>query len=150
MQLPRLLLVLAALTTGAACSAPRSSSPPSDSQIVGKRDNVTYSASRRWYRSDDVVDSAAEPVGGMSAFAAHLDYPRELRRRWAHGKVRVEVALDARGDIKHARIIQSGGSDFDAIVLRAVRSVKWKPAIRHGKPVPFTFTFPVSFVRPKT
>ncbi len=83
----------------------------------------------------------------MPAFAARFDYSRDLRHRWAHAEVLVEVALGATGQVKSARVIQSGGWEFDAIVLRAVHSVQWRPAIRRGKPVPFTFTLPVNFRR---
>jgi TonB family protein len=116
---------------------------------VAQRDNVTYSAYKQWYDSIEKVDTPAELIGGMSAFIARLDYPRALRSRLAKGTVRVKVSLDAAGRLKAARVIQSGGADFDAIVLRAILGVQWRPAIRAGKPVPFTFTFPVSFNRPR-
>jgi len=139
-------VALGGLIVSGCSSAPTNRT--SAAQSFGIRDNVRYSAYKRWYRSTDVVDSPAEPVGGMAAFIAKLDYPRGLRQRHMQGKVYVQVSIAPSGQVKSARVIQSAGAQFDAIVLRAVHAVQWKPAMRGGKPVPFTFAFPVSFVRP--
>ena len=141
-----LFFVIVVFATASGFSAVPSASPVPSPQRVAKRDNVTYSAYKKWYRSTEKVDVPAEPVGGIAAFIAHLDYPRDLRRRRLEGKVRIEVTVGPTGAVKSARIVQSGGPLFDPIVLRAVRDVRWTPAMKSGKRVPFTFTFPVSFI----
>ena len=116
-------------------------------RVIERRDNVTYEASD-WTHSDTLhtVDVGAHPVEGMAAFVSRLDYPRELRHRHIQGVMRVRVALDAAGNVKSAQIVWSVHPILDAIVLRAVRESRWQPAIRAGKPVAWTFTFPVTFI----
>ena len=117
-------------------------------QVVEKRGAVTYSA-EDWSHADTrhTVDVGAQPVGGMKAFVSRLDYPASLRQQHVTGVVRVRVSLDAAGYVLSAQIVHSLHPMLDAIVLRAVRQAQWKPAIRRGKSVAWTFTFPVTFMR---
>src|ERR1700731_1419389 len=115
---------------------------------IEKRGAVAYSA-EDWAHSDThhLVDVPAQPVGGMKAFLARLDYPVSLRRQNVVGVVKVRVSLDAAGHVLSASIIQSLHPTLDAIVEGAVRQTKWQPAIKAGKGVPYPFRFPVTFSR---
>jgi TonB family protein len=115
---------------------------------IEKRGGVTYSA-EDWSHSIDprhTVDVIAQPAGGMQPFVSRLDYPAALRQQHVTGVVIAQVSLDARGRLLAAKIVQSVHPTLDAIVLQAVRQAQWKPAARGGKPVPWTFRFPVTFV----
>jgi len=117
-------------------------------QAIEKRGAVTYSA-EDWSHSDPLhgVDVPAQPVGGMKAFLARLDYPVWLRQQHVGGVVKVRVSLDAAGHVLSVSIIQSVHPTLDAIVLAAVRQTQWKPAMKGGRAVAYTFRFPVTFSR---
>ena len=135
----RIIIAVALLTCLSGCAT-------SNSSVVQRRGDVTYHAAD-WSHSDmhGKVDVAPEPEGGMSALIARLEYPPELRARHITGVVRVRVSLDAAGHLRSAQVVQSAGPQLDGIAIRAVRETKWKPAMRAGKPVPFTFRFPITF-----
>jgi protein TonB len=119
-----------------------------ESDVVEKRGSVTYH-SGDWSESDPkhTVDAKPQPVGGMAAFLARLDYPADLRRKGITGTMQVRVALDAAGRVASAEVIHSVHPKLDAIVLRAVRETRWRPAMKGGKAVPWKFKFPVTFTR---
>ena len=112
------------------------------------REGVRYH-SGDWVGPDQrhMVDVLPQPLGGMRAFLSRLDYPVALRQQSVTGIVRVRVALDRDGHVLSARIIQSVHPTLDAIVLSAVNSTKWMPAQKNGRPVAWTFSFPVAFSR---
>jgi protein TonB len=78
-----------------------------------------------------------------------LEYPLELRRKHVAGTVWVDVSLDATGHLLYARVTRSVHPILDAIVLRAVRETRWKPAVKAGKAIPMIFHFPVTFGKHK-
>jgi len=118
-----------------------------DTKVIEKRGAVTCRATDWSHDPRNTVDVPAEPVGGMRAFVSRLDYPQSLRQHNVTGVARVKLSLDAAGHIRSAEIIQSVNPILDAIVLKAVQSTRWQPAIRKGKPVAWKFSFPVTFTR---
>jgi TonB family protein len=112
---------------------------------VEKRSGVTYSAYDWSHDARHSFDVPPQPVGGMKALISRLDYPAALRKRHVEGVVRVQVSLDAAGHILSAQILKSADPTLDGIVLGAVRRSPWKPAMKAGKRVPCTFSFPVTF-----
>ncbi len=62
--------------------------------------------------------------------------------------VEVEVSLDEKGALVDARILVSGGADFDAEALAAFRSWTYQPARRGGAAVPSVFHIPIHFEPP--
>ncbi len=62
--------------------------------------------------------------------------------------VEVEVTLDAAGKLVDARILVSGGADFDESALSAVRAWSYKPAVKAGVAVPSVFHIPIHFEPP--
>lgn len=101
----------------------------------------------------------AQPVGKTTAPVVlertEPEYPAE-RLESAHGPddtlpeldVELEVKLDATGAVKDVTVIVSGGADFDAAAIRAVRSWKFAPATREGQPVASHLHVPLHFEPP--
>ena len=141
----RFIAIAGLLGAVAGCST-QQHSVSDNVRVIERREHVSYFAPD-WSQAKlkGKVDIPPQPDGGMAAFTAHLSYPPELRAHHITGLVRVRVSLDAKGSVVSSRIVSSGGPQLDAIVLRAVRETKWKPAVRSGKPVSFTFAFPVTF-----
>jgi len=90
-------------------------------------------------------DVAPAPTGGMHAFISRLNYPSELRRRHVGGVMRVFVSLDTRGQVKEVKILHSIDPSLDRIVLEAVRTTRWNPALKNKKPIAVKFAFPLTF-----
>jgi TonB family protein len=61
------------------------------------------------------------------------------------GQLRVEIAIDAKGSVKAARVAQSlpGTHEYDADALKAAKDWKFVPARKDDKPVPVLATIVV-------
>lgn len=83
----------------------------------------------------------ATPIDISSWFSAD-DYPIEAQAKNIEGSTTFEVDVDASGKPSACRIIRSSGSPIlDAKTCEIVLSrAKFKPAIRHGKPVPSRYS----------
>ncbi len=63
-------------------------------------------------------------------------YPAGLKERGVEGYVLVEYSVDAIGRVRNAAVVESAPPEvFDEEALRVVRSWRFQPAKRDGKPV---------------
>ncbi len=60
--------------------------------------------------------------------------PRALEER-REGHVHLELLIDQTGAVSEARVIESGGADFDAALLEAIRVARFSPAQQDHQPV---------------
>ncbi len=83
----------------------------------------------------------------LAPIPAHItepEYPEEARRRGLHGTVVVEFLIDASGRVSRARVVQSI-PELDGAALDCVRTWRFKPALRGGKPIATTARAPLRF-----
>ena len=74
------------------------------------------------------------------------DYPVGLLRREIEGRVRIKVLIGANGRVRQAEIVSATHADFGkAARNQALRSWRFKPATRDGKPVEDWQTLTVRF-----
>ena len=73
-------------------------------------------------------------------------YPRRARDMGREGTVVLRVAIDEKGNLVNADVVQPAGFGFDEEALRAVRESTFKPAVRNGRPVVCLVDLPVRFV----
>jgi TonB family protein len=83
----------------------------------------------------DEVDAGEILQAPRLAAAASLEFPRELRRRKAHGEIVLLLELSERGEVLDARVDSSTLPRFDDFVVGAVRTWRFTPASRQGRPV---------------
>jgi len=72
-------------------------------------------------------------------------YPDSARSANIEGKVRIEVTINAEGDVTDARIVQGLGHGLDEAALVAMKRTKFHPATKCGKPVATTIVIPITF-----
>ncbi len=73
-------------------------------------------------------------------------YPIEAVRAGDEGEVRLQVALDAAGNIEDVRIARSSGSrTLDRAAMDAVRSWHFRPAMHQGQATAGTIEVPLDF-----
>lgn len=74
------------------------------------------------------------------------DYPIEAVRANEEGEVRLQITLDALGNLDDVRLLQSSHSRaLDHAAMDAVRKWKFRPATHDGRPVSGTIDVPVQF-----
>ena len=79
------------------------------------------------------------PEVDTDACGRSISYPPEAERAGVEGKVRLRVALDARGRVSSARVLRGLGHGLDEAAVEALtRRCRFTPAIAtDGRPVPF-------------
>ena len=93
-------------------------------------------------RSSTSVDSSPQIVERGSA----PNYPIDALRAHEEGDVRVQIALDASGNVQDVRVLQSSHSRaLDNAAMDAARNWKFRPAMHDGQPVAGTIDVPVEF-----
>ena len=90
-------------------------------------------------------DNPPEVVGGFKEVAKVLKYPESARKSGVTGFVDVTLQIDEDGKIVDSKIKKSLQPDCDKAALEALKAVKWKPALKKGKPVKVWITVPVKF-----
>lgn len=91
-------------------------------------------------------DEEPRPIGGFAAIQRALKYPEIARKAGIEGKVIVHVLVNEKGVVERTKILKSlGHSGCDQAAVKAIRSVKWKPALQRDKPVKVWVAIPVIF-----
>lgn len=73
------------------------------------------------------------------------EFPDEAREAGIEGRVRVEITVDATGNVRSARVIQGLGHGLDEAALEAARHARFDAATRCGHAVESTFTIGIRF-----
>ena len=75
-----------------------------------------------------------------------LKYPEDAKTDGVEGMVKVRFVVGKKGKLEEVSIEQGVHPLLDAEALRVVlKSPKWKPAKKDGKPVKVSYTIPVNF-----
>jgi len=91
-------------------------------------------------------DEPPSPIGGFGAIQRVLKYPEIARKAGIEGRVIVQVLVSEKGRVIDTRVIKSlGHSGCDQAAVKAIRKVKWKPALQRDKPVKVWVAIPVIF-----
>lgn len=94
-------------------------------------------------------DAIYTPGGEISApvplFTPEAEFSDEARRQKFQGVCMISVIIDPHGNPRNPRVIQHLGMGLDEKALDAVNRYRFKPALRHGKPVAVRMTVAVDF-----
>jgi TonB family protein len=72
-------------------------------------------------------------------------YPELARKAGLQGVVIVEATIDRQGNVIEANVLRDPGLGCGAAVVEALRSWKYRPATRNGRPVSIIVTVTVTF-----
>lgn len=86
------------------------------------------------------------PPTPQAGFSLDRFYPQAARLGRVEGETRVQVELDARGQVMAVEILTSTPPQvFDEAAAKAVRAMRFNPAERAGKPVPSRVVLPLGW-----
>lgn len=78
--------------------------------------------------------------------AKHVKYPKSAKIAGIEGTVKVHFVIDKKGKISEAHVHEGVHPALDQEAVRVVlKSPKWKPAKKDGRPVKVSYTIPVVF-----
>ena len=76
----------------------------------------------------------------------HVKYPKYAKEIGIEGTVKVHFVIDKKGKVSEAHVHQGVHPVLDQEAVRVVlKSPKWKPAKKDGRPVKVSYTIPVMF-----
>ena len=76
----------------------------------------------------------------------HVKYPKYAKEIGIEGTVKVHFVIDKKGKISEAHVHEGVHPVLDQEAVRVVlKSPKWKPAKKDGRPVKVSYTIPVVF-----
>lgn len=90
-------------------------------------------------------DEPPAPIGGFAEIQRSLIYPISERRVGIQGRVVVQILVDEDGRIEETRILKSLTPNCDRAAVNAIKSAKWKPAVKDRKPVKVWIAIPIKF-----
>ncbi len=82
-------------------------------------------------------------------YAPNPEYSKKARQAKYQGTVVLMATVSASGDVADVRVLNSLGMGLDEKAIEAVRTWKFKPATKDGKPVAVEVAVEVSFTLPK-
>lgn len=92
-----------------------------------------------------VEDERPEIVGGMGSLYLRINYPPEAREKGIEGRLTLQFTITREGDVQHIDVTDSLHPLCDSAAVRALQSVKFKPATRDGDPIPIRMSLPIRF-----
>ncbi len=81
--------------------------------------------------------------------AVEAAYPARALAERRESHVHLELQVDATGHVADVRVLESGGDDFDAAAMEAVKQYLFTPATEDGVPVRSFVTYTYSFHPPE-
>ncbi len=105
--------------------------------VFAQNSNNSQAQNERIYESKE-VDRRAE-VTKMP----EVVYTEEARRNRVEGTVRLSVILRASGEVGDIVVLRSLPHGLNEEAIRAAKKIKFRPAIKDGRPVQFALRFSV-------
>ena len=87
------------------------------------------------------LDSQPTVIGDV-----RIPYPEDARSRGIEGTVVLSVLVDETGQVRTLKVVSGPGGGLDQAAAKAVERIRFRPAIRKGKPVPAQITYRYTFL----
>jgi TonB family protein len=89
--------------------------------------------------------------GGLEAVRRYIEfnvqYPTQAIKQKIHGVVLISFDVNKLGEVDNVKVERSINPMLDAEAIKTIKDMpRWKPGMRHGKPVIVKFVIPVNFM----
>lgn len=108
-------------------------------KVVNAADVKPYAAPK--YAPPGSADSEPELMGEVK-----IDYPEEARKNDVEGSVRLRVTLTAEGKVENVVVLSGPGYGLNEAARDALRRFRFKPAMKSGEAVGYTFVYTYTFL----
>jgi TonB family protein len=95
--------------------------------------------------SKSVAQTAPRIFPAEIVFKPLPTYTAEARKLRLEGEVLLEVVFGASGQLRVVRVVQGLGHGLDDAAIQAAERIRFKPALRDGRPTDFTAVLHVIF-----
>jgi protein TonB len=108
-------------------------------KVVDPSDVKPYAAPK--YAPPGSADSEPQLVGEVK-----IDYPEEARKNDVEGSVRLRVTLSPEGKVENVVVLSGPGYGLNEAARDALRRFHFRPAMKAGEPVGYTFVYTYTFL----
>jgi TonB family protein len=91
------------------------------------------------------TDTGPPDTPAEITFKPKPDYTDDARKLRVEGEVLLRVLLVATGDVRVLEIVRGLGHGLDENAISAAQKIRFKPALRSGRPVDSTVTVHILF-----
>lgn len=91
------------------------------------------------------ADRKPQLVGGSDALYLQIIYPHKARKQGIEGRLKLSFTVTPEGDVRHIDVEEPLHPLCDTAAVRGLRSVRFRPAKRHGEPIPVRMSVPIRF-----
>jgi protein TonB len=91
------------------------------------------------------VDEPPRLIGGLASLQRAVTYPEQAKALRLEGRVLVRCIVSKEGKPSGITVTRSVHRLLDEEAVRAMRRMRFKPAMKNGKPVEVFMTLPVTF-----
>ncbi len=94
------------------------------------------------------LDVSPLPIGGYKAIQKNLIYPEIAKKAGIEGQVLIWAFVDKNGKVTKTKVkvsIGNGDSGCEEAAIKAIKSVKWKPAMKDNSTIDVWILIPVEF-----
>lgn len=133
-RLLSLLLLLAAVIVCA-----QESSPPAGQPSTSAKDSETSDAGVPIFKAGPGMTSP------RAVYAPNPQYTDKARKAKINGTVLLQLTVTSEGEARDVKVTKSLTPDLDQKAVEAVRSWKFKPATKNGKPITVAINVEATF-----
>lgn len=114
-------------------------------KLVTDANNSTGSNESKYSDYFTAAEKMPEIVGGFGELVKGIVYPEEAKEKGIEGKVMLQVYIDEKGNVVEIEVLKSVGHGCDEAAIKAVKGIKFTPAIQHGEKVKSMVVIPIMF-----
>lgn len=85
------------------------------------------------------------PVGGMQAILSKVVYPDAAVKNGTQGRVLLRISVSKKGDVTGIKVMEGLKDGCTEAAKKAVKSTKFNPALKDGKPIDSEVVLPIDF-----
>jgi TonB family protein len=90
-------------------------------------------------------DKKPEIVGGRGSLYLNIRYPQAAREKGIEGLLTLTFTVDENGNARRIDVTKSLHPLCDSAAVEALQTVKFRPGIQNGEPIPVRMSLPVRF-----
>jgi len=88
---------------------------------------------------------AAEPIGSID-----IPYPAQFLRLGYEGTYEADLLISSLGEVKEVKVIKSVHPDFNRVITKQVRQLRFRPALLDGAPTAEWFRYTARYWQERT
>ncbi|HMD97233.1 MAG TPA: M56 family metallopeptidase [Terriglobia bacterium] len=118
--------------------------PPAQAPVLTTV-TVNFTLSDSGAQREGIYRVGGDVIAPKAIFKPEPPYTKAARKDKITGSVELSLVIDAEGNVTEARVVKALDPGLDQSALRTVRTWKFQPATRNGKPVPVRVTVETEF-----